>query len=840
MLSRLRSFFDRLSSRQNRLLYGTVIVMALVVSGINFADIMFLKVTSNDQCAWRPVKGDSTRLLITDVVPGGVADRAGIRNGDYLLKIDGREFRDGAQAMRIINRHAAGDYATYRIERDGRQFELRVEILKVVNIAYLAQVLLGVGFLVVGTIVVMTRPQGRVQRMFARYSVLALLLFSLIDLNLSYSDPRWKIYLLVGGFVVARIFAAPMFVRFFLRFPAERPLLRSWKFTTALYAVSILCVLPFVLQPVLRLNQLVYNVLAPSPYAFFFGGLGVFAHSYFRRVDRKRRRQLRPILFSVIVGVLAIAYTVIIGVTRPFAIFLEPIILLPSLLIVSVPIAFGYSIFRYRLMDIDLLVKRSLIYGVITAAIAAIYLALVFGVGSLLGELVGQEENRLLAVVAFLIIAFLFDPLKRRVQSVVDRIFYRDRISYQKALLEFSQELPRLMELDQILASMVQRISSTMRVEQAAVVLCDGQHGGHCVSKGISVEHCDFRDEPGSLLALLRQTHVPQSFELLSFEPEHYPLIARDKQQLLAGGVVLTVPMFLQDRLVGMMAVGQKLSGKVYSQEDIDLLATVASQAAIAIENARLHRSELERHRIEEELALARKIQQGLLPKANPVIPGLEIAGVSIPAQTVGGDYYDFLQLSPTKVLVVVADVSGKGMSAALYMSKVQGMVQMAAHLYASPREILTHVNRRIFDGIERKSFITMILALFDLEKGEVTICRAGHNRALLGTNGNLEFLKGSGIGVGLEHGPVFEETLEEVRHPLKQGMLFFLYTDGLTETMNDRDEELGEDQVREMVLRHRGLHAPELQQAVIADTEEFRGSSEQRDDLTVVVVKVR
>jgi hypothetical protein len=128
---------------------------------------------------------------------------------------------------------------------------------------------------------------------------------------------------------------------------------------------------------------------------------------------------------------------------------------------------------------------------------------------------------------------------------------------------------------------------------------------------------------------------------LLAEEQDSVHINESDKQKIIESGVVLAVPMFLQDRLVGTINVGPKLSGKIYSQEDIDLLSTVASQAAIAIENARLHISEIEKHKIEEELNLARRIQEGLLPKSSPAINGLDISGVSMPALTVGGDYFD-------------------------------------------------------------------------------------------------------------------------------------------------------------------------------------------------------
>jgi serine phosphatase RsbU (regulator of sigma subunit) len=507
-------------------------------------------------------------------------------------------------------------------------------------------------------------------------------------------------------------------------------------------------------------------------------------------------------------------------------------------LLLLLPVSFGYSIFKYRLMDIDFVIKRSLMYAMVTAMLAGLYLLLVYLIGKAMSYALGIEENQVGSLFAFVILAFAFDPLKRKAQDWIDRVFYQERYNYQKALLEFSQELPTKIHLDQILSSMISRISTTMHVEKVAVVLCDDVEGCSSSTQHIESTDCAFGREPDGLLALLRTTRTAQSFSLLSTEPDSYTIHASDKEKILRAGVVLSVPMFMQGRLIGAMMVGPKMSDKVYSQEDIDLLATVGGQAAVAIENARLHESEIEMKRIEEELALARKIQQGLLPKENPPIKGLDIAGVSIPALTVGGDYFDYIPLGAHKLLVVVGDVSGKGMSAALYMSKIQGMIQILAPMYHDPKEILIQVNRRIYESLERKSFITMILALFDTEAKQVRICRAGHNKALIGVNGKLEYLKGGGIGLGLERGPVFEQELEEVRQPLNDNSIFVFYSDGLTEAMNEGMSQFGEEAVFDIVKQKRALGARELQHTILKSVDEFRGTAEQNDDLTIVVVK--
>jgi phosphoserine phosphatase RsbU/P len=828
--------FSNLSQRSIRVIYSLLTLIVLSLCLLNFSVQMFERVTGNDQCRW--VDKDTSRLFITDIVRGGVTEKVGIKDGDILVKINGENFKTSREAQLKINK-LAGSYAVYSIERNGSNFDVRVLILKYINLGYFGQFLLGLGFLLVGYIVVMVKPLGKIQRMFARYSLLSMFFFGFSAFNLDQqNDPTWRLILLFITFIFASIIAPPSLVRFFLFFPVKQKGQTSRTLTILLYSASLLLIVGMVASGLLRGPQWLNLTFFFSRYAFFIAGFVIFVRSYFVFVPKEQQVQLRPILLGVAFGLIIFAYAFAVQTFMPFAAFLNPWILLPMMLLFVVPVFFGYAIFRHRLMDVDVVVRRSLIYGTVTASLAAIYLATVYGIGTLVNYFFGVRDNQVLVVVSLIVVAFVFDPVKQRFQNGIDRIFFHERYDYQQALLEFTQELPRLMEMEHILNSIVSRLSSTMHIDTLSVFICGENEGCNAVAQNLNQTDCIFNDGDHTLMALLRKTRHPVDLHLLGDEYDLTDLKEDEKEKLQRSGIVLSVPMFLQDRLIGFINVGQKMSGKVYSQEDINLLATVAGQAAIAIENSRLHKSEIDQQRVKEELDLARKIQQGLFPKKNPEIPGLDIAGVSVPALSVGGDYYDFIQLSPNKILAVVADVSGKGMSAALYMSKVQGMVQLAAHIYSTPKEMLTNINRRIFDGMDRRSFITMILALFDLKKKEVRICRAGHNKALFSVKGKIKILEGGGIGLGLERGPMFEDAIEEVRISMKPDSLFLFYTDGITEAMNEKKHQLGEKTIVDLLKTKRHLSAESIQHAILAKVEKFRGSAEQHDDVTMVVVK--
>jgi len=821
-----------------RILYSSISMIVLALCVMNFMSVMVYNVQGSDECGWRNREQGKPGLLITDVIPDGVADRAGIKNGDILLKVNGFQFDNANRAQRIIDSIRIISKVVYTIERDNNQFETEIEIVKNFDVFSLSLFSLGFGFLIVGFIVVITKPQGETQQLFGGFSLWTMLFFGLF---INRFDPQhfaqWQILAVRSGLFAALIFAPPVFIRFFLYFPVRKKAFDNRWITASLYSASIINTLTILFRQQLVLPPFVGVINPLFLIGSFTTGLGIFIRAYFSCVEQSRKEQLRPILIGSALGLIAFTYIFAVLLIKPF-LFLQPIFLLPIALVISMPLAFGYSIFRYRLMDIDLIIKRSLIYGIITAALAAIYLMIVFGIGNLLSYFLGMENNQLMNAVAFISIALVFDPIKRRTQEWIDRSFYQERYNYQKALLEFSQELPRLMNLEQILDSMANRISGTMHVEKIAIVLCDEKEGCYSLTKNIPKHYSDFVQQKNGLIALLQETKKPLSLALLDVEPDSFPLIQSDKEKILNSGIVLSVPMFIQDRLVGTINAGPKMSGKIYSQEDINLLSTVASQAAIAIENARLHKSEIEKQKMEEQLEIARSIQQSLLPKASPTFDRLDIAGISIPALTVGGDYFDYIRLGEKKLLVVVADVSGKGMSAALYMSKIQGMIQLASHMYQTPRDMLIHVNRRLYDGIERKSFITMVLALFNLENNTVQICRAGHNKAIISTNNHLEHLNSRGIGLGLERGPIFEESLEEVQRQLQSDTIFFFYSDGLSEAMNEQQEQFGEDTIYDFIKANKKLTAEQLQRSLIHSAQQFQGSADQHDDITFVVVK--
>jgi sigma-B regulation protein RsbU (phosphoserine phosphatase) len=249
-----------------------------------------------------------------------------------------------------------------------------------------------------------------------------------------------------------------------------------------------------------------------------------------------------------------------------------------------------------------------------------------------------------------------------------------------------------------------------------------------------------------------------------------------------------------------------------------------------------------EKQRLDDELRIARNIQQSLLPVQPPAMDGLDVSAVCEPAREVGGDYYDFFDLGPRQLGVLMADVSGKGTSAALYMAEVKGMMLALTRSLRSPRQLLVEANRLLAAHLDNRSFITMTYAIIDLEARTLTCARAGHTPVLVVAGGTTHVVSPEGMVVGLRlpgASERFETLLEEHTRPIHDGDVIVLYTDGITEAMNPAGDLFG-DTALASALENRGLaDAAALRDAVLGDVRAFVGPAEQHDDMTMVILRV-
>ena len=254
-----------------------------------------------------------------------------------------------------------------------------------------------------------------------------------------------------------------------------------------------------------------------------------------------------------------------------------------------------------------------------------------------------------------------------------------------------------------------------------------------------------------------------------------------------------------------------------------------------------------EKRRLEEELRIARDIQMSLLPEGPASVPGLAVAAACRPAREVGGDYFDFIRLDEHRIGVLVADVSGKGTSAAFYMAELKGVVLSLSRFHQSPRELLIEVNRILSATLDGRTFITMTYAVVDLAARRLTYARAGHTPLIhvpSAADGSrtTQVLAPDGLIVGLQIDGVeakFAELLEESAFPIEAGDLVALFTDGVTEAMNEASDLFGEERLSRTLTEQLHLAPDDLKQRILGDVEAFAGAAEQHDDMTIVLLRV-
>jgi phosphoserine phosphatase RsbU/P len=253
-----------------------------------------------------------------------------------------------------------------------------------------------------------------------------------------------------------------------------------------------------------------------------------------------------------------------------------------------------------------------------------------------------------------------------------------------------------------------------------------------------------------------------------------------------------------------------------------------------------------EKKRLEEELRIAHDIQMSLLPPAPASLPGLSMTALCVPAREVGGDYYDFLPLDEHRLGLLIADVAGKGTSAALYMAELKGLVLSLSRTHRSPRDLLMAANRLIAEHLGVRSFITMSYAVLDLEARTLTYARAGHTPLLYLPGGgtcedrHAQLLAPDGLVLGLkiDDRGLFDRLLEEQTLQIGAGDVFLFFTDGITEAMNAQDECFGEERLSRLVEEHAHLSCEELRERMLRDVEAFVGGVPQHDDMTMILLK--
>jgi len=405
-----------------------------------------------------------------------------------------------------------------------------------------------------------------------------------------------------------------------------------------------------------------------------------------------------------------------------------------------------------------------------------------------------------------------------------------------RLLLELSHRISRTLDLTAVLDDLLQALRSAMAYDAAGVFVLNRavplQADGNLIAGMLQVGF----DHPAGSDPMLRSGKGIIGHVIHTGETVLAPDVRQDPRYVAGRATTrseLAVPIVSETGVIGCLNVESDREA-AFTAEDAELLQFFASAASLSIEKALLHRLVLEKQRIEHQLSVAREVQFGLLPGAPPRLIGYDVAAVNLPTQAIGGDYYDYVPLGEDRIGVVVADVSGKGIPAALIMATFRAALRTEMRRQADLRAVAARLNDAVLEFRDASRFVTAVCCVLDTTSGELRYVNCGHNPPLLlRGSGASETLRRGGSALGLFAGESFEAGVAE----LAPGDTLVLYTDGVVEPANGADADFGVERLEAAVRAAGGQPASAALRCVIDATRAFSGREGYDDDFTLVVL---
>lgn len=392
------------------------------------------------------------------------------------------------------------------------------------------------------------------------------------------------------------------------------------------------------------------------------------------------------------------------------------------------------------------------------------------------------------------------------------------------------------LDLEDVLNTVMDEVVTVTRAERGFVVLRnDSGRLDFRAARGVEQETIDrpeFQISRGVIESVVREGEGM----LTSDAQQDKRFMARQSVMSLGLRSILCAPLRVKQRVLGAIYVDNRLHAGIFTPEDLELLNAIASSAATAIENARLYQVAVEKGRMERELSMARRVQSGLIPEKVPEVEGWQFATSWLPAREVAGDFYDFVPLDSGRMGLLIADVTDKGMGAALFMALTRSMLRASLVDSIIPSEAITKANRLICMNSTSPVPVTVFYGRVDPESGEIIYVNAGHNPPLLyrRASGALEILHRTGMVLGLDE----SVELEQSSVHLQRGDVLVLYTDGVTDALNSAEEAFGEDRLRESIHANGAGSAKKVAHGLLQALQEFIQGAEPFDDITLLVAK--
>ena len=388
--------------------------------------------------------------------------------------------------------------------------------------------------------------------------------------------------------------------------------------------------------------------------------------------------------------------------------------------------------------------------------------------------------------------------------------------------------------LDETLEQIVSLVFEAVPADRCLLMMRDGE------KEDMRVAVARLRDRVGEVGEIRVSRNVMDEVvmrgnSVLTSDALHDPRFASGTMVLQGVRSVLAVPLGVAEKVFGIIYADSPIAEGRFTEDHLKVLTTLASVAAIRVENARLIEARLQQERLERELQLASEIQQRFQPSAPPIVPGYELQGISFPCYEIGGDYYDFIWREDGRLVIALGDVSGKGTAAALLMSSLHAAIHAQTGSHETLVETISAVNRYLADNIPPNRFVTLFFAELDPASGAVSFLNAGHNPPLIvHAAGTVEQLASGGLPLGIKADAEYREG----RTHLQLGDVLVIYSDGVTEAASPNGEEFGPTRLYEVVSRNVDASAAGIRDRIESALTKFSQGTQAADDITLVIVK--
>jgi sigma-B regulation protein RsbU (phosphoserine phosphatase) len=800
-------------------------------------------------------------IEITNVYQDSPAEKAGLKPHDQITAINGVTVppqKTGFDLLQYIwVKSGPGDKVILRIERPGEANPLTLTATfraikgqgdtKTLGRTVAEQILgsYPVLFLIVGLTVLFLRVDNRdawlLAMVFASFLTAPGLPRSLLVAPDGLRHFLFAFHTIVGGLLPA------LFYFFFAVFPTRSPIDRKAPWLKWLLPGIGIClgyggvrygdlaVLPF-LQTVLS-QRTGHNMRLVYAYGTILLGILSLILNLLGTSNPEARRKLKVIVWGTAVGVTPVAVVKAaedtVHLQTPFWLGFFCVMLL-----FLFPLSFAYAVVKHRVMDVPVLLKRSARYFLVERGFVFLILAIsvgaTFWLAQVFSRLFSAGSKAAIPVGATFGVLLISGATQvhRRVRTRLDRAFFRSSYDAQQILENLAAKTLTVSSREGLAALLHDQIQDALHPSSMYVYLEAGNRQLQAYAGNPPAEAMTLSTSGNGLAELADRSEplelLPEAMHGTQLQPLHPECLVPIRGSS-------------EGQLQGVAVLGPRLSEEPYSTSDKRLLASVASQAGIAMRSITLAEKmaatmEAER-RTEQEMQFARQVQSRLLPQQAPSLKTLDCAGKCIQTRAVGGDYYDFLDLGSGRLGLVLADISGKGMSAALLMANLQANLrsQYALALEDIPR-LLRSVNRLFYKNTENNNYATTFFAVYDDESQRLRYVNCGHNPPILvRASGAVEHLGATATVLGL-----FEEwdcSVAELE--LAAGDVLVIYTDGVSEAADDKEDEFGETRLIEVTRSHQQHSADEILDAVLASVQGF-SQGEQADDMTLIVARCR